>query len=95
VVIERAEQISALDAAALLPGILKTARLGYDGKGQARVTDRAELMAAWERLGRVTCVLERMLPLAAELSVIVAAVSMAPASSCRFSRTCIATASLR
>jgi 5-(carboxyamino)imidazole ribonucleotide synthase len=71
-VIERAEQIAALDAAALLPGILKTARLGYDGKGQARVADRAELAAAWERLGRVTCVLERMLPLAAELSVIVA-----------------------
>ncbi len=36
-VIERAEQIAALDADALLPGILKTARLGYDGKGQARV----------------------------------------------------------
>jgi len=71
-IIERAEQIAALDAAALLPGILKTARLGYDGKGQARVADRAELAAAWDRLGRVTCVLERMLPLAAELSVIVA-----------------------
>jgi len=71
VVIERAEQIAALDAA-LLPGILKTARLGYDGKGQARVSDRAELAAAWEDLGGVTCVLERMLPLVAELSVIVA-----------------------
>jgi len=71
-VIERAEQIATLDTAALLPGILKTARLGYDGKGQARVSDRAALAAAWERLGRVTCVLERMLPLAAELSVIVA-----------------------
>ena len=71
-VVERAEQIAALDADALLPGILKTARLGYDGKGQARVSDRAGLAAAWERLGRVTCVLERMLPLVAELSVIVA-----------------------
>ena len=57
---------------ALLPGILKTARLGYDGKGQARVKTRAELAAAWEQMGRVACVLEQMLPLKAELSVIVA-----------------------
>ncbi len=57
---------------ALLPGILKTARLGYDGKGQARVASRAELAAAWQRMGGVACVLEQMLPLALECSVIVA-----------------------
>lgn len=56
---------------ALLPGILKTARLGYDGKGQRRVTDRAQLAAAFDELGRVDCVLEQMLPLALELSVLV------------------------
>lgn len=56
----------------LLPGILKTARMGYDGKGQARVSDRAELAAAWAELGRVPCVLEQRLNLAAEVSVIVA-----------------------
>ncbi len=56
----------------LLPGILKTVRLGYDGKGQIRVKDSAELMAAWDRLGRVPCVLERMMPLRSECSVIVA-----------------------
>ncbi|WHZ10074.1 MAG: N5-carboxyaminoimidazole ribonucleotide synthase [Burkholderiaceae bacterium] len=56
----------------LLPGILKTARLGYDGKGQRRVASRAELAAAWTALGRVPCVLEKLLPLAAECSVIVA-----------------------
>ena len=56
----------------LLPGILKTARLGYDGKGQARVRTRAELAEAWVRMGRVDCVLEQMLPLASECSVIVA-----------------------
>lgn len=56
----------------LLPGILKTARLGYDGKGQVRVSTREELAAAWDRLGRVPCVLEKMLPLQAECSVIVA-----------------------
>lgn len=56
----------------LLPGILKTARLGYDGKGQARVRTRAELRAAWEDLKRAACVLEKMLPLAFECSVVVA-----------------------
>ncbi|MBO9678923.1 MAG: 5-(carboxyamino)imidazole ribonucleotide synthase [Acidovorax sp.] len=70
-VIETAEQLAAVDAA-LLPGILKTARLGYDGKGQARVKTPAELVAAWEAMGRVPCVLEQMLPLAHECSVIVA-----------------------
>ena len=54
----------------LLPGILKTARMGYDGKGQARVKSREELAAAWTKMGQVRCVLERMLPLRLELSVI-------------------------
>ena len=117
---------SAADVAAvseaLLPGILKTARMGYDGKGQARVANRAELLAAWQSMqstglampsgdqapganaarasspnlqaphparastagkaiaspqGHATpsatvCVLEKMLPLAAECSVVLA-----------------------
>ena len=69
--IESAAQLAGIDAG-LLPGILKTSRLGYDGKGQARVKTREELAAAWERFGRVPCVLEKLLPLAAECSVIVA-----------------------
>ena len=56
----------------LLPGILKTARMGYDGKGQVRVQVRAALATAWDALGQVPCVLEKMLPLALECSVIVA-----------------------
>jgi 5-(carboxyamino)imidazole ribonucleotide synthase len=55
----------------LLPGILKSARLGYDGKGQARVASVDEARAAWEHMGRVTCVLEQLLPLRHEVSVIV------------------------
>ena len=39
-------------AATALPGILKTCTEGYDGKGQARVRDRAALAAAWEKLGQ-------------------------------------------
>ncbi|HEX4234425.1 MAG TPA: 5-(carboxyamino)imidazole ribonucleotide synthase [Caldimonas sp.] len=57
---------------ALLPGILKTARLGYDGKGQQSVRDRAGLAAAFDALGGVPSVLEKRLPLAAEISVVVA-----------------------
>ena len=71
-VIASAPSSSPRVADALLPGILKTARLGYDGKGQRAVADRAELAAAWDALGGVPCVLEQLLPLAAELSVIVA-----------------------
>jgi 5-(carboxyamino)imidazole ribonucleotide synthase len=56
----------------LFPGILKTARMGYDGKGQIRVKTREELTAAWDQLKNVPCVLEKMLPLHAECSVIVA-----------------------
>jgi 5-(carboxyamino)imidazole ribonucleotide synthase len=56
----------------LLPGILKTARMGYDGKGQVRVKTVAELAAAWAELGGEACVLEKMLPLTAECSVLVA-----------------------
>ena len=46
--------------------------MGYDGKGQVRVATAAELAAGWESVGRVPCVLEKMLPLAMECSVIVA-----------------------
>ncbi|CAM8620197.1 PurK Phosphoribosylaminoimidazole carboxylase (NCAIR synthetase) [Comamonadaceae bacterium] len=70
-VIETSEQLAAIDAN-LLPGILKTARMGYDGKGQVRVKTPAELAAAWTDLGQVPCVLEKMLPLQWECSVIVA-----------------------
>ena len=70
-VIETAAQLTAVQDD-LLPGILKTARLGYDGKGQIRVKTRAELAAAWDELKHVACVLEKMLPLAAECSVLVA-----------------------
>ena len=70
-VIETEQQLAAVDAN-LLPGILKTARMGYDGKGQVRVKTPAELAAAWADLKGVPCVLEKMLPLQLECSVIVA-----------------------
>ncbi len=56
----------------LLPGILKTTRLGYDGKGQARVNTAAELVSAWADLKHAPCVLEQRVDLALECSVIIA-----------------------
>ena len=73
-VIETPAQLEAVlhDRADLLPGILKTARMGYDGKGQVRVRTAGALAAAWAELGGTACVLEKLLPLTAECSVLVA-----------------------
>jgi len=71
-VIDSAEAAASAALAPLLPGILKTASLGYDGKGQATVMTLADLPAAWQALGGVPCVLEQRLPLRLEISVIVA-----------------------
>ena len=70
-VITTAEQLQAVGED-LLPGILKTARLGYDGKGQVRVNTRSELAAAWNELQQAACVLEALLPLDREISVVLA-----------------------
>lgn len=56
----------------LFPAILKRARFGYDGKGQAVVADRAEAVAAFHRFDDDRCILERKLPLDRELSVVLA-----------------------
>ncbi|KLT72669.1 phosphoribosylaminoimidazole carboxylase [Neisseria arctica] len=66
----KAEDITA-SSTDFLPGILKTATLGYDGKGQIRVTTLAELEAAFAAHGSVDCVLEKMVDLRAEISVVV------------------------
>jgi 5-(carboxyamino)imidazole ribonucleotide synthase len=70
-VIETAADLERVEAG-LLPGILKTARMGYDGKGQVRVKSMEELRAAYAAMQGVVCVLEKMLPLAYEISVLVA-----------------------
>ncbi|HQY27673.1 MAG TPA: 5-(carboxyamino)imidazole ribonucleotide synthase [Burkholderiaceae bacterium] len=56
----------------LFPGILKVARLGYDGKGQASVASIAHALDAFARFGSVPCVLEKRLPLELEVSALVA-----------------------
>ena len=70
-VIASQDDIDAIDDD-LLPGILKTVRMGYDGKGQVRVRSREDVQAAFEAMGEVTCLLEKMLPLAYEVSVLTA-----------------------
>jgi len=54
-----------------LGAIVKTARFGYDGKGQRVVAGVADTVAAWAELGGVACVIEQRLALDTELSVIV------------------------
>lgn len=54
------------------PLLLKTASLGYDGKGQIRVNSLEEALAAFEQLGNRPCVLEERLDLAREISVVLA-----------------------
>jgi len=56
----------------LLPGIVKSARMGYDGKGQVSVRTHAEVEAAWHAMKGAPCVLEQRVRLASEVSVIVA-----------------------
>ena len=59
-VIRTRADIDAVDAR-LLPGILKAARLGYDGKGQRNVDSAAALADAFDALGGTPCVLEQRL----------------------------------
>ena len=73
-VLHTAQDLTSVSAD-LLPGILKTTRLGYDGKGQVRVASLADLPAAWQQLqgaDPTVCILEKRLPLAAECSVVLA-----------------------
>jgi 5-(carboxyamino)imidazole ribonucleotide synthase len=55
----------------LFPGILKTARMGYDGKGQITVYEMSDLISAWSQLGKVPCVLEKRMELDFEVSALV------------------------
>jgi len=59
-------------AASLFPAILKVARFGYDGKGQATVNNREEALLAFGRFKGEACVLEQRLTLDYEVSVVLA-----------------------
>ncbi len=53
-----------------VPSILKTRRLGYDGKGQVRLGSRDEAADAWAQVYRVPCILEGRVEFAAEVSLV-------------------------
>jgi 5-(carboxyamino)imidazole ribonucleotide synthase len=55
-----------------LPAILKTRRLGYDGKGQVKIHTVDEAAAAWEALGGALAILEGFVPFTREVSVVAA-----------------------
>jgi 5-(carboxyamino)imidazole ribonucleotide synthase len=70
--IQSRDDLAAAVAAVGAPAILKTSRLGYDGKGQALVDGVDDALAAFEQFRNVPCVLERRLSLETELSVVLA-----------------------
>ena len=55
-----------------LPAVLKTARLGYDGKGQVRITQHSDLDGAYKKMGATRGILESWIDFELEISVIVA-----------------------
>lgn len=61
-----------VDGDAIYPAILKVARFGYDGKGQARVANQEQAQKAFEAFKGEQCVLEKMLSLDYEVSVVLA-----------------------
>ena len=71
VVINQAEDLPS-DGDEIYPAILKVARFGYDGKGQARVSKQQEALAAFNVFEHEECVLEKMLKLDYEVSVVLA-----------------------
>lgn len=70
--VEDADALEAAWEAIGAPALLKTSRLGYDGKGQAAVGTREEARRAFAEFGGVPCILERRLRLEGELSVVLA-----------------------
>lgn len=54
------------------PLLMKTTRLGYDGKGQQKISDFSEISSLWDNVGNVPCVVEQMITLHAEFSIVLA-----------------------
>ena len=68
--VDSAADLTAATAAVGLPGVLKTRRLGYDGKGQAVVRTRTEAGRAFARLSAAPLLYEELVPFDCEVSVI-------------------------
>ena len=70
--IDSLEDLQSAIAQLGLPAILKTRRMGYDGKGQVRLTDPAQAAAAWIEVAEAPCILEGHVPFTREVSLIAA-----------------------
>ena len=70
--VDSVEDLERAIAVTGLPAILKTRRMGYDGKGQVRLRRVDEAAAAWVAVGEVPCILEGMVEFTAEVSLIAA-----------------------
>jgi len=78
--VDTPEQLTAAVAELGLPAVLKTRRLGYDGKGQSVLRAEPDIMKAWNELGRgaestadhrpANLILEQFVPFSRELSII-------------------------
>ena len=71
-VVETLAELQAAVGALGLPSVLKTTRLGYDGKGQAMLRTPADLAPAFERLSPKPLILEGFVDFAREISVVIA-----------------------
>jgi 5-(carboxyamino)imidazole ribonucleotide synthase len=66
------EELAAAVDAIGLPAVLKTRRLGYDGKGQAMIAEGGDPLRAWDAIGRAPAILEGFIPFEREISVVIA-----------------------
>lgn len=70
--VETAQELAAAVKTIGLPAVLKTRRLGYDGKGQKMIGPADDPATAWQALGRAPCILEGFVPFEREVSVVAA-----------------------
>lgn len=70
--VEREGDLEAASLATGFPAVLKTRRMGYDGKGQKIVRTRGELSEAFRALKAVPCILEGFIAFSREVSVVAA-----------------------
>jgi 5-(carboxyamino)imidazole ribonucleotide synthase len=71
-VLETEEDLITVPESFIFPAIVKTAELGYDGKGQAQASNLKELQEKWCQLGKVPCIVEEKLSFEKEFSIVIA-----------------------
>jgi len=70
--VAREEELADAVRAIGLPSVLKTARFGYDGKGQVMLRRESDLAGAWHGIGKGVGILEGFVDFSEEISVIAA-----------------------